>query len=67
MFPKEFILFSILDSKMSRNMCKLRLKVRNGQTYTLEVQILSISKPFFQIQILLFILGFQKLIASIRP
>ena len=31
-FPKHFFLFSILDFRMSRNMCKLRRKVRNGQS-----------------------------------
>ena len=30
--PKQFLLFSILHFNMSRNMCKLRHKVRNGQT-----------------------------------
>ena len=31
LFPKQFFVFSTLDSKMSKNMCKLRRKVRNDQ------------------------------------
>ena len=30
-FSKQLVLFSILHSKMSRNVCQLRHKVRNGQ------------------------------------
>ena len=66
-FPLKIIFwFSILSSKMSINMCELRHKVCNGQIYPLEVQISSISEHFFQIKMLLLILGFQKHIALIR-
>ena len=51
---------------MPKNMRKLRHKVRNGHFYPMKVQISSISKVFFQIKILIFILDFQKHIASIR-
>ena len=35
-FPKQLFLFSILHSKLSRNMCKLCHKVRNGQNLPYE-------------------------------
>ena len=60
-----FFLFSTRDSKMSRNMSKLRHKVRKGHFYPMEVQISSISNLGFQIKFLLFSLGFQKHKASI--
>ena len=47
-------------------MCKLRQKVRNGQNIPPSNQILSISNLVFQIKIYIFILRFQKHIASIR-
>ena len=47
-------------------MCKLRHKVRNGQNIPRENQISSFSNFVFQIQILIFTLGFQNHIASIR-
>ena len=59
-------LFSTVNSKMSRNMCKLCHKVRNSHFYPMKVQISSISKVFFLIEIFILILGFQKRTASIR-
>ena len=50
-FPKYIFFFSIPSSKVSRNTCKLSHKVRNGQIYPLEVQILSISKKNFKLKL----------------
>ena len=50
---------------MSINMCKLRHKVCNDQIYPLKYKFQAFQK-FFQIKILLSILGFQKHIAEIR-
>ena len=61
--PKYFLLFSNLNSKMSRNMCKLQHKVRNGHFYPMEVQISSIFNLGFKIKFVLFRLGLQKHIA----
>ena len=47
-------------------MCKLRHKVRNSQNIPPSNQISSISNLVFQIKIYIFILGFQKHMASIR-
>ena len=43
---KNFLLFSILNSKRSRNMCNLRPKVRNGHFYPMKFQISRISELF---------------------
>ena len=52
-FSKQFSLniffFSTKKSKMPRNMCKLRYKVRNGHFHPMKVQISSISKVFFKL------------------
>ena len=61
-----FFCFSTVNSKMSRNVCKLRHKVSNGHFYAMKVQISSIFNLGFPIKFLLFILGFQKHIVSIR-
>ena len=47
-------------------MCKLRHKVCNGQNIPRENEISSFSNFDFQIKIIIFTLGFQKHIASIR-
>ena len=46
----NFFLFSTVNSKMSRNMCKFHPKVRNGHFYPMKFQISSISKLFFKLK-----------------
>ena len=52
-FLSTIFLFPIVNSKMPRDMCTFRHKVRNGHFYPMKVQILSISKRFFQIKLLI--------------
>ena len=60
-FPQQFFFSSTLSFRMSKNTKCVRSKI-----YPMEVQISSISNLIFQIKFLLFVLGFQKLIASIH-
>ena len=46
----------LFKTKMPRNMRKLRVKLRNGNIYPLEVHISCTSDPSFQIKCLLIIL-----------
>ena len=64
--PNCLVLFSTVNSKMSRNMCKLRLKVRIGHFYPHWSPNFKHFQLGFSNKILLYILGFQKHIASIR-
>ena len=61
-FRNFLFLFSTVKSKMSRNLWKLRHKVRNGH----ESPNLKHFQSVFSNKILLLILGFQKHIASIH-
>ena len=53
-FLSNFFLLSTVNSTMSKNMCKLHHKVRNGNFYPMHVHISSISNLDFKIKLSLF-------------
>ena len=59
-FLKKIVLFSTVNSEMSRNMYKMCHKVCNGHFYPMKVHISSILNFFLQIKVLILILGFEK-------